>query len=152
MEFFTKLCMFVLFSGLGVQTATHFFADSSPRQLKKLEYALRRIYVYIDDNTKYGHPPIEYKFTYRNKNFAIGVLKEKVDRYTKFRVFINGDEAGCLHELYGFASYKYYFESLNNKPEDEVRDIVIAAFKQLDKQQTEAIMKKVSTANNSYFK
>lgn len=152
MNFFTRLCIYVLFSGIGWQLAMHFCGTGSPRQMKKLANALRRIYNHIDKNTEYGHPPIEYKFTYRNINFAIGVLQEKVDRYTKYRVFINGDEAGCLHELYGFATYKYYFEALNNRPEDEVVAIIYAAFKQLDKQQTAEIMKKVSTANNSYFK
>lgn len=150
MEFFVRLCQYFFTSCVVWSLAAYYFSDSSPRQQKRLQDSLELIYAHL--KKKDTVVPASYVVTYKNKTFEVGVLETEVNRYITYRIFINGEEAGCFHILRHIYKNTYYFEPINRRHEDEVRAIIRAAAKQLREQIKANKTKTNYYSEYSYFK
>ena len=153
MNTFITICLYILFTGVIWQLSMLFLYSDSRFQKRRFRIALDRICEYITNNTKKNHPPVEMNIIYKNKKFAVGIIKEEVNyHYSTYRIFINGDEAACYHQLKHMYSNSYHFEEINKRHRNEVEAIIYAAntvLKQAGKPKKE---KKDGYTEYSYFK
>jgi hypothetical protein len=130
-----------------------FVNDNSRFQKHRLFTSITNIQEWIIRNTKAGHPPCAFSIVYKNKTFAIGIIKDEVNyHYCTYRIFINGEEAGIYHILHHMFLNSYYFEPLNKRHESEVVSILHAGSKVLKKMNKSAKDKTDSWDEHSYFK
>lgn len=152
-QLFSDTCMIIVPSLL---VWTFFFtvcADDSKVQKRRLRKSIERILEYINDNTKDGCPPTELNIIYKNKKFAIGIIKNEVNyHYSTYRIFINGDEAGVYHVLHHMFLNSYYFETKNKRHESEVISILHAGNKVMKKMNKPEKIKENGWDEYSYFK
>jgi hypothetical protein len=156
MNIFTEICLYVLPTVLIWHLFAIFFFDDSKFQKYRFRKALDQIHEYIMNNTQANHPPIEMNIIYKNKKFAIGIIKTEVNNhYATYQIFINGSEAACYHKMKKSdlrSGYYYAYEEINKRHRNEVSAIVYAAcslLKQKDKPKKE---KKNGYTEYSYFK
>ena len=156
MNIFTEICLYILPTTLIWHLFGFFVFDESKYQKYRFRKALDQIHEYIMNNTQANHPPIELNIIYKNKKFAVGIIKTEVSNYySTYQIFINGDEAGRYHKMkksYLCSGYHYSFEEVNKRHRQEVTAIIYAAnrlLKQRDKPKKE---KKNGYTEYSYFK
>lgn len=156
MNIFTEICLYVLPTALIWHLFAIFFLEDSKYQKYRFRKALDRVYTYIADNAQADSTPIELNIIYKNKKFAIGIIKTEVTSYySTYQILINGCEAGCYHMMkksYSFSGYNYSYEEINKRHRQEVTAIIYAAcslLKQKDKPKKE---KKNGYTEYSYFK
>lgn len=145
-----------IFIGVQVLIWWSFFTfvnDNSRFQKHRLYTFIKNIHDWIRSNTKEGQPPCAFDIIYKNKKFAIGIIKDEVNyHYCTYHIFINGEEAGIYHILHHMFLNSYYFETLNKRYKSEVVSILHAGnivLKCMEKPKKE---KKDSWKENSYFK
>ena len=137
MDKFTYFCSIFVPSVIIWQFFFTFLYSESKYQKYKFRCALDNIYSHNMSNTPSGKPPVEFKVCYRNKEFAVGVLKSDIEvhnmpRYATYQIFINGEEVACYHRLKNIAG-AYYYEAMNRRHENEVTSIIYAANKKIKK-------------------
>jgi hypothetical protein len=107
-------------------------------------------------NTQANHPPIEINIIYKNKKFAVGIIKTEVSSYySTYKIFINGNEAGCYHKMkksYLQCGYQYSYEEVNKRHRQEVTAIIYAAYSLLKQKEKPKKEKKDGYTEYSYFK
>lgn len=156
MDIFTEICLMVAPSAIVWHLFGFFVFDESRYQKYRFRKALDRIYEYIMNNTQANHPPISLNIIYKNKKFAVGIIKTEVtDYYSTYQIFINGDEAGCYHKMkksYLRSGYYYAYEEINKRHRTEVYAIIYAAVKVLKDQEKPKKEKNDGYTEYSYFK
>lgn len=130
------------------------FINSDSRfQKHRVFKSIVNIQEWIIHNTEMSHPPCAFNIIYKNKKFAIGIIKDEVNyHYCTYRIFINGEEAGIYHVLHHMFLNSYYFESVNRRYESEVVSILHAGNKVLKSMERSKKEKKDSWDAYSYFK
>lgn len=130
-----------------------FINDNSRFQKHRLWKSIYNILVHITANTEVNHPPVEFDITYKNKQFAIGIIEDKINyHYSNYRIFINGEEAGVYHVLHHMFLNSYYFETKNKRHQSEVESILHAGNKVLKKMNKPKKINTDSWDQYSYFK
>ena len=99
----------------------------------------------------------ELKVIYKNREFMVGVIKnDHSHEYTTYNIFINGEEAGVLHQVGDCCESQYYFEKQNHRDRGEVMAIVEAGAKVVKNERdknTKKLAKEALTWDSySYFK
>lgn len=142
----------------------HFFQllcnTESKYQKHKLRNRLTSIFCYLNllnETAEDGIRFHELNVICRNREFSVGVHKKDHSyRYTTYAIFINGDEAGTLHQIGDCCRSEYYFEKQNNREIFEVMEIIKACAKQVEKerkQRTKEVAKLTGSWNEySFFK
>jgi hypothetical protein len=146
MDTFTDLVIYLFTTALVWHVGLIFFAPDSRYQKYRFRKALDRVHEYGIKNATNEVAPVDLNLIYKNKKFSISLLKEVVNsRYSIYRVYINGEEAGRYHQLQHACLSSYYYEEVNKRHRDEVESIVYAARKVLrDKERPKKIK------NNGY--
>lgn len=151
---------FICFSIIPLIIALHYIhlviSDESKYQKRKLRNRLTLISSHLttlnetaDDGIRFH----ELKVICRNREFLIGVLKKDHNyRYCTYAIFINGDEAGTLHQIGDCCRSEYYFEKQNNREFFAVMEIIKAGAKEVKKLNRATTEKKDSWNEYSYFK
>lgn len=130
-----------------------FMNDNSRFQKHRLYTSITNVHEWIINNTKEGNPPCAFSIVYKNKTFAIGIIKDEVNyHYHTYRIFINGEEAGVYHVLRHMFLNSYYFETMNRRHESEVISILHAGNKVLRKMNKPEKTKTNGWDEYSYFK
>lgn len=130
-----------------------FLSDNSRFQKHRLYKAINNIDDWITNNTKCGHPPCAFNIIYKNKKFAIDIIKDEVNHhYCTYRICINEEDAGIYHVLHHMFLNSYYFETLNKRHESEVVSILHAGNNVLKHSEKPKKEKKNSWSEYSYFK
>lgn len=130
-----------------------FISTNSRFQKHRLWKSIQNILVYVDAHTKKNHSPVEFDIFYKNKKFAIGVIKNEVNYYySNYSVFINGEAAGIYHVLRHLCLNSYHFETKNGRHESEIISILHAANKVLKKMNKTQKINTDSWNQYSYFK
>ena len=130
-----------------------FLSNDSKFQKARFRRAIDKIHEHIMNNTEKSHPPIELNIIYKNKKFAVGIIKDEVGYYySTYHIFINGEEAGCYHYLHGIGYNAYYFEAINRRHRHEVEAIIYAAANLLKRDAKAKKEKKDGYTEYSYFK
>lgn len=155
MSTFTEICLCAVPTALVWHLFAFFFFDESRYQKWRFRNALDRIYDYIMNNTQANHPPIALNIIYKNKKFAIGIIKTEVSsHYSTYQIFINGDEAGCYHKMkksYLRSGYYYAYDEVNKRHRTEVASIIYAATKVLKDMEKPKKVKNDGYTEYSYF-
>ena len=131
-------------------------SDDSRHQKRKLRNSLTHINSYLvklnlDSND--GIRFHELKVIYKNRESKIGVHKKEHNYYyITYDIFINGDEAGVLHQIGDSLWSQYYFEQQNHREKSEVMAIVNAGAKEVKRLAKSTTEKKSSWNEYSYFK
>jgi hypothetical protein len=130
-----------------------FLTYDSRYQKYRLRKSIEEIACWVDEHTSVGTQPAQFDLVYKNKNFKIGTVVEKVNyHYTLYRIFINGEEAGNYHRLQHDILNSYYFDSVNRRDEFEVRAIIEATSKAIKKLKKTDPKETPRTLYDSYFK
>lgn len=130
-----------------------FVTDDSHFQRHRVFTSTKNLYSWIIHNTEASHPPVAFDITYKNKQFAIGIIKNEVNyHYSNYRIFINGEEAGIYHVLRHMFLNSYHFETVNRRHESEVISILHAGNKVLKKMNKQQKINTDSWDQYSYFK
>lgn len=130
-----------------------FVNDDSRFQKHRVFKSIMNVHEWIMRNNQGGHPPCAFSIVYKNKTFAIGIIKEEVNHhYCTYRIFINGEEAGIYHILQHMFLNSYYFETMNRRHKSEVVSILHAGNKVLKSMDKPKKEKKDSWNEYSYFK
>ena len=152
MNVFAEICIVAIPAVILLHIVFLFFSSDSKFQRGRLRKALDHIYDKLCAATKAGvkHPTVD--IIHKNKPFAIGIYKRKVNHYySTYEIYINGDDAGVYHRLkQGFGS-SYYFEPMNGRYTWEVEDIIRAADKEIKKLEKSTKEKPLSWDEHSYF-
>jgi hypothetical protein len=136
------------------QLTYFFYFDTGRIQKWRFRNAVDRVLGYINDNTAEGHPPCEVSFIYKNKKFNVGVIKKTVNyHYTKYLLFINGEDVATYHCLKHDTLNTYYFEKTSRRDPSEIIKIFRAASKHLKRLEKETTEKRIPEWKaDSYFK
>ena len=150
------ICMYVIPFIVAMHVCFLFCSDESKYQKRKLRNRLTTINGYLimlNETADEGIKFLNMRVICRNREFLVGVFKKDYNyRYATYAIFINGDEAGMLHQIGDCCKSEYYFEKQNNREPYEVMEIIKAGAKEVKKLTKATTEKKASWNEYSYFK